>query len=311
MLADILLIGRLLMDQYLLIKQYPARGQDAVIRETFERVGGCTYNAAATIKNLGGDPLILSPLNCDERGGHMLALLRQKGFREDLLFTVDGDTSYCLVLLENDGERTFLTYTGSQSDLIGPKGAAALALAPAYVHLSGYSLVEQSNAAVLMPLLSALKSGGTKLLFDPGPLCREIPPLLLNDMLNISDIFCPNRAELLAITSHLGVGEDYFTSSSYLKDGRLVLIKDGARGVAAFQDADRYFVPAFDVPGVDGTGAGDSFAGGLLFALARGDDLNDALRLASACGALTAAVLGPQAELSLAEIETLINRGWE
>ena len=109
-----------------------------------------------------------------------------------------------------------------------------------------------------------------------------------------------------SLYTRLNLDKDFFISSGYLKNDRLVVIKEGARGVSAYSQTGRLFVPAFNVHSVDGTGAGDSFAGGLLFALARGDELEAALRLAGACGALTAAVLGPQAAFGMPEIETLL-----
>jgi ribokinase len=52
------------------------------------------------------------------------------------------------------------------------------------------------------------------------------------------------------------------------------------------------FVPAFPVDQIDATGAGDGFGCGLVSALAAGENLDAALRKASACGALVASRKG-------------------
>jgi len=307
---DVLLIGRLLIDRYYVIKEFPIRGQDAVITDSFERVGGCTFNAAATIKNLDGDPLILSPICDDERGMWIQSTLQGRGFKDDLLFPADGMTEYCVVLLDGEGERTFLTYSGSQFFLTDAMIQSALEADPAYVHLSGYSLIELDNAGRIITLLEGLKVKGSKIFFDPSPLCKEIEREVLRKVLNLADIFCPNKAELQAIEEYLNLKEE-ITAYANLNGGRLVVVKDGLRGATAFSAEGVVSVPAFPLKSIDGTGAGDSFAGGLLFALSHKYDHKSALLLASACGALTTAMLGPQADFNIADAEKLIRQNLE
>ena len=307
---DVLLVGRLLIDRYYVLKKFPVRGQDAVITDSFERVGGCTFNAAATIKNLGGDPLILSPVCADERGEWIKSTLHRRGFKDTLLYPMDGTTEYCVVLLDSEGERTFLTYSGSQFLLTDDMMQAALQARPAYTHLSGYSLIEYENAGRIITLLEKLKAVGSRIFFDPSPLCREINPDVLRNVLTLADVFCPNKIELQAIEEYLNLEED-LTAPASLVGGRLVVVKDGVRGATAFSTEGSLFVPSFPMESVDGTGAGDSFAGGLLFALSKNYDLKSALQLASACGALTARVLGPQADFNLAETGNLIQQNLE
>jgi ribokinase len=81
-------------------------------------------------------------------------------------------------------------------------------------------------------------------------------------------------------------------------DARLVVLTDGPRGGTA--NGERF--EAVDPPGpvVDTYGAGDSFGAALAFALARGDALPDALRLAVRAGAAVLTGRGPYAaQLSL------------
>jgi ribokinase len=57
--------------------------------------------------------------------------------------------------------------------------------------------------------------------------------------------------------------------------------------------AGTFETPSPPGPIVDTYGAGDSFAAGLTFALARGDDVDAALALAARCGAWVVAGRGP------------------
>jgi ribokinase len=55
--------------------------------------------------------------------------------------------------------------------------------------------------------------------------------------------------------------------------------------------------PAFKVDCIDSTGAGDTFCGALVAALARGAELTQALRQASAAGALACTHPGAQSSV--------------
>ena len=69
---------------------------------------------------------------------------------------------------------------------------------------------------------------------------------------------------------------------------RLVVVKRGPQGSMALQDGQIVYSPGFLVNAVDTTGAGDSFAAGLIFAhVIQGQALAEALRFADACGALS------------------------
>jgi sugar/nucleoside kinase (ribokinase family) len=68
----------------------------------------------------------------------------------------------------------------------------------------------------------------------------------------------------------------------------LVVVKQGAAGAMALRDGEIIHSPGFQVNSVDMTGAGDSFNAGFLFAhLTQQQPLEQALRFANACGALS------------------------
>ena len=66
-------------------------------------------------------------------------------------------------------------------------------------------------------------------------------------------------------------------------------------------------MPRFDVTAIDTVAAGDCFNGGLAVALAEGRPLGDAVRFASACGALATTRRGAAAAApARAEVEALL-----
>ena len=72
-----------------------------------------------------------------------------------------------------------------------------------------------------------------------------------------------------------------------------VVIKRGSKGCAVFSANGReIWALGLPVEPVDTTGAGDCFSGGFLAALHRGETLEEAARVANACGALSASRIG-------------------
>lgn len=76
------------------------------------------------------------------------------------------------------------------------------------------------------------------------------------------------------------------------RTGGLVVLTDGAHGAVGFDGHALVRAELTQVHGTFPVGSGDSFLGGLLTGLDRGDALADALRLAMACGTANALVPG-------------------
>ena len=71
-----------------------------------------------------------------------------------------------------------------------------------------------------------------------------------------------------------------------------VVVKLGAQGCYYRGEAGEIRLPAFLIDAVDATGAGDNFLAGLVCALLHGETAAQALRFASACGAICTTAVG-------------------
>ena len=76
------------------------------------------------------------------------------------------------------------------------------------------------------------------------------------------------------------------------RGARRVALKLGAAGCFVADERVAEHVPAPHVQAVDGTGAGDAFAAGLLYGLLAGWPLRRSARLANAAGALATTAVG-------------------
>jgi len=84
--------------------------------------------------------------------------------------------------------------------------------------------------------------------------------------------------------------------------------QNGTGRLPTFHQGKLIKTPAFPITPVDTTGAGDSFNAGFLHVWLRGRSIEEALRFATACGALsTRAMGGTGSQATVEEAEAMIN----
>lgn len=290
---DIVIFGGLLLDRYFYIDRWPERGQDGFFDHEDAFVGGCAINMAVTIHNLGGRAHVVSCVGQDPAGQNILAYLEQHGLSQSLVYPTAGATGSCLVFVEPDGERTFLTRKGIEGKFPAELAEKIKALAPAWAGVTGYYLLGE-DAPLILDCLKNLHHNGTKILFDPSPLVGDIRPDILTQMVSISDILTPNTAELPALG-----GEDKLPGLSAA--GKTVLLKRGAQGGTIYSLNETFNYTSVHCEAVDTTGAGDSFSGALLHAMTNRYSLSQSVELAVRCAAKTVQLRGPHGFWNLEE----------
>ena len=114
MKKECLILGGLVPDVYYSVSRWPDRGQDGFISDENVVVGGCAVNMAVTAENLGLRAHVVSCVGEDEIGGRMDGYLKEHGLSRRLIRRTGGVSGKCLVFVEPDGERTFLTRKGAE-----------------------------------------------------------------------------------------------------------------------------------------------------------------------------------------------------
>ena len=139
----------------------------------------------------------------------------------------------------------------------------------------------------------------------------EREPAALGEMLRRIDLLVINDEEVRQLS---GMHNLVRAAADVRKRGpKALVVKRGEFGALLFDDAGTFFVPAYPLEDVlDPTGAGDSFAGGLLgYLAARGDvspaSLRKAMFFAAALGSFCVEGIGPSRLLSIGRAD-LANR---
>lgn len=289
------------MDYYYEVDRWPDRAQDAFINSESMKVGGCSVNMAVTAKNLGAEASVISGVGNDEVGLQLESYMQEHGLSTDMISRTDEVSGKCLVFLEPDGERTFLTQKGAEGIFTEEMMEAAIASKAKVAGVTGYYLLDR-NADRVTDCLERLHENGCRILFDPSPLVSDIESELLRRVLKISYIITPNTVEAELI-------EKISPVSELIEQGTVVIKKDGSKGGsvyfkgAASEETETFDYEAMKCKVADTTGAGDSFAGALLFGLLKDMDIREAVSLAVRCAAKTVEIEGPHGFWKLGEME--------
>jgi sugar/nucleoside kinase (ribokinase family) len=273
--------------------------------------GGSAANTIAGIASLGGRAGFAGKVAEDEFGEVFRHDFASLDVELDLAVVApsDGGTGRCHVLVTPDAQRTMATHLGVANTLVPGDLTGALFSRTRLTYLEGY-------------------------LFDLPPAKQAIRDAIAHThaadglvALSLSDAFCVerHRADFLdLVTREVDVvfaneteARALFRSSdldgalrAFDETGVLAAVTLGPRGAVVVAASGMVEVPACEVDEVvDANGAGDLFAAGFLYALARGADPVEAARLGSVCAAEVIVHLGarPLADLlTLATAEGLL-----
>lgn len=192
-------------------------------------------------------------------------------------------TGIALIGIDGSGENCITVVGGANMavDETDVEAASAWLERAAVVLLQ----LEIPHSAVLAAARKA-RAAGALVVLDPAPAPEHgLPDALWQEI----DILTPNESETFQLTGlRPDTAEDAARAADLLlaKGVRAVLVKMGSRGVFWHDGTQSGHSAPFSVNPVDTVAAGDCFNAGLAFALAQGKPLSQAVRIASACGAL-------------------------
>lgn len=261
----------------------PWRGCDIELKQQSVNIGGCALNIAVALKRLGIKANNALPLG----QGVWAEIVRNNLAKEGLTSLIDnasGDNGWCLALVEPDGERTFMSFSGVENAW-NAQWLDALPVEPgSLLSLSGYQLASPCGEL----LVSWLESVADVTPFiDFGPRIADIPAPLMKRIMACKPLVTVNRQEAEIAADAFGFSRDTASlGKAWLaKFDAPLIVRHDKEGAWYFSHERHGTVAAFPTTVVDTIGAGDSHAGGTLAGLACGWSLADAVTLGNAVAA--------------------------
>ena len=173
---------------------------------------------------------------------------------------------------------------GANTELTGGEIANTLLEQSKIIVVGGFGLNPQLSGTNIRELFARAKKLDVITVLDVVLDDVELARNMLQEALPVTDFFLPNFDEARMLT---GLDDVKDQVAEFLRWGaRRVVVTCGAQGAyLANPDEGIVFQPAFDVEQIDGTGGGDAFLSGFLYALLRGKTHRDCLIYGSAMGA--------------------------
>ena len=274
------------------LPRLPAAGELLLTDDFLMGAGGCAANVAVVLSKLGVGSRVVGRVGRDSFGDFVTSSLAELGV--DVSFIGQSETmgTAKTVIVPVGGEdRRYIHTVGANADLTGQDFIPAAMSGVDVVYLGGYLVLPGLRPPAVVELFDAAHRAGAQTLLDvvlPGDTQASMDDL--RSILPSVDFFLPNDDEARQLTGEL----DPERQAACFKDAgaETVVITMGAAGlfVRTATDARRLAAPSVDV--VDGSGAGDAFAAGLIVGILEGWSLERSLMFASEVGALACTALG-------------------
>lgn len=299
-------MGNAIVDIVARVDALPEPGADVLASGGALAVGGSGYNTLVAASRLGLSAAYAGPHGTGPLGDLVRSALATEGIAQLLDTTPNIDTGFDVVLVEESGERSFVTVAGAERSPAPALGSVDPADTDA-VHVSGYGLVHPAHREATGALLGRLPKG-TTLLYDPGPLGHRVPEEAVAQIFFRASWWSGTEREAVLATGASDVRDAARILSSRLARGGVIVRRGAAGCLLADSGSDPVDIPGFPVIAVDTNGAGDAHAGAFLAALSRGDAPKDAARFANLAAALSVTRRGPATAPDREEVDEYLAR---
>lgn len=241
--------------------------------------GGSACNTVVGVAHFGGNGYYAGKVGQDRYGEFFQQELKELGIRSDLP-PAPGMTGLCLVMITPDADRTMLTCLAVSVELDEEDIRDEQIRRARYVYIEGYLWDAPRPRHASQEAMAVARVHGIPVAFsysDPFCVQRATEDFRALSRDSIDIVFC-NEEEARRIT---GRADRVEAATEIATWGPHVYMTAGAEGAYHATGDHVEHIPAYPVEAVDTNGAGDLFAGGVMYGLSRGYTPAEAGRLGS------------------------------
>ena len=271
----ILNFGSVNIDNCYQVRDFVRAGETISALEVTRHAGGKGFNQSVALARAGAKVCHAGCIG--EDGLFLLDMLRAAGVDTDYLRVTDTPTGNAIIQVNSRGENCIILYTGAN-------GSVTKDFADEVLERFGPEdlLLIQNEISSLPYIIDKAKEKGMRIAFNPSPMNSGVT----QEMLGAADWLFVNQVEASEITGAEG-RENCLRALSALFPHTAVIMTLGSDGVVYRDEKQSLSHGIYPVNTLDTTGAGDTFTGFFLGALASGGSVEYALELASKAAAIS------------------------
>lgn len=270
------IVGSINMDLTITTMKMPMQGETVLGNEFATYPGGKGANQAIAASRLGADVNMIGAIGNDSFGMTLLNHLKSEGINvKGMMTDLKKPTGIANIILSEDDNRIIVAPGANEhvdSDLVDKHR----------------DLISQSDVLLLqleIPMETVIHTLKIASEYNVPVIVNPAPYQILPDVLFTSVAYLtPNEIEADAMK------DDPLFKSIQEK----LIITQGERGVAFYDDGAEQFLPSHHVKVKDTTGAGDTFNGALATEIGRGTSIREAVDFANTAAALSVTKVGAQ-----------------
>lgn len=291
----VVVVGGTYVDMALRCGQIPGPGQSVPGSILSYNATGPGPNQAAGAALCGCQVHLISKVGGDPFAEMALASLAEFNVNSDFVFTAEAkNTGVLVTLVDSEGENASCVYSGANGALHpGDIEAAEQVIAESDVCLIHGRLPQEA----IVTAIRCAELHGRKVILNPARPIEQpagqnsvFPPAYFS-----ASILIPNLYEAADITEQSAANTrtaKLIGSDLVARGVRAAVITMGKRGCMVVDRNSADHVAAFEIEVVDQTARGDAFAGALAAYCAVDDNIREAVKFASAAGALACTKFG-------------------
>ena len=271
----ILNFGSVNIDNCYQVRDFVRAGETISALEVTRHAGGKGFNQSVALARAGAKVCHAGCIG--EDGLFLRDMLRAAGVDTDYLRVTDTPTGNAIIQVNSRGENCIILYTGAN-------GSVTKDFADEVLERFGPEdlLLIQNKISSLPYIIDKAKEKGMRIAFNPSPMNSGVT----QEMLGAADWLFVNQVEASEITG-AEVRENCLRALSALFPHTAVIMTLGSDGVVYRDEKQSLSHGIYPVNTLDTTGAGDTFTGFFLGALASGGSVEYALELASKAAAIS------------------------
>ena len=285
---DVVGFGLNAVDHLVLVPRFPAFNTKTRLTGHLQLAGGQVSSAMVGVRRLGLRASYVGKVGDDYEGKLLLESLAAEGVDcSNVLKGSGARTQSAVIIIEQfSGERTILWHHDDATRVAPSEIRREMIACGRVLHLDGFDTKAAIEAATWA------REAGMPVTIDLDTAYPGIDALLpLVDFLITSHGLADQLAGVMDEREALKVLHERY--GCYF-----IAMTQGARGALAYVEGEFFASAAFRPPVCrDTTGAGDAFRAGFIYGLAKGMNVEEALRAANAVAALQCRELGARAGL--------------